>query len=225
MAKPVHPTYKNEAGEKVPSVTTIIGNQLGWNKRILIAWARRTAMQGDDPNEVLAEAADIGTLAHALCECRITGKDMSLEDYTAEQIEKATLAFSAFVEWEKKYHLEYIESEKQVVSEEYGYGGTIDLIAKHDDDFWLVDFKTSKGVYSDHIIQVAAYRNVARELGIPIKECHVLKLSKVDGSFEHHHLDDQKVDAGWEVFKHCIELWKLQQILEPPKKRKRKRTK
>ena len=36
--------YKNKSGKRLRSVTTIIGNQLGWNKQALIAWYTKLAM-------------------------------------------------------------------------------------------------------------------------------------------------------------------------------------
>ena len=64
MAKTkAHTAYKLKDGTRVKGVTTILNN-LGWNKNVLVAWARRTALAGDDPDAVLKEAGAIGTLAH-----------------------------------------------------------------------------------------------------------------------------------------------------------------
>ena len=61
----VHTKYYLADGTQVPSVTTIIGGQLGWNKRMLMAWSKREAAAGRDPDKVRDKAADIGTLAAA----------------------------------------------------------------------------------------------------------------------------------------------------------------
>jgi hypothetical protein len=36
--------YILENGKRVPGVTTIIGSNLGWNKNVLIGWARKQAV-------------------------------------------------------------------------------------------------------------------------------------------------------------------------------------
>ena len=33
--------YNNNEGKRVPSVTTIINQHLGWNKQVLIGWTKR----------------------------------------------------------------------------------------------------------------------------------------------------------------------------------------
>ena len=54
-------------------------------------------------------------------------------------------------------HAEYVES--AVYSVTHGYAGTLDLIATlRDGKRWLLDLKTSKGVYGDMALQQAAYR-------------------------------------------------------------------
>ena len=43
------------------------------------------------------------------------------------------------------------------VNYEVGYGGTFDLIAEFKGHRWLIDLKTSKGVYAETAGQLAAY--------------------------------------------------------------------
>lgn len=51
----------------------------------------------------------------------------------------------------------FLYTEAQVFSRRYGYAGTLDAIADLGDVPTLLDFKTSKGVYPEHHLQVAAY--------------------------------------------------------------------
>ena len=48
---------------KAPSVTTIIGDNLGWNKNALMGWAKRQTMVGNDVDAMLKDAGAI--LAHS----------------------------------------------------------------------------------------------------------------------------------------------------------------
>ena len=62
-------------GTKAPSVTTIISQNLGWNKQVLINWAKRQTMVGNDADKVLQDAADTGPLLHLLIENHQRGLD------------------------------------------------------------------------------------------------------------------------------------------------------
>ena len=149
MAKTkAHTAYKLKNGKRVKGVTTILSN-LGWNKNVLVAWARRTPLAGDDPDAVLKEAGAIGTLAHYLCECDIKGEEPELDDYSAEQIEKAENAFLGYLEWKKMTKPKYEAIELKMVSEKYRVGGTADFVARINNSLVLGDIKTSKGIYPE----------------------------------------------------------------------------
>lgn len=211
MAKTrAHTAYKLEDGTRVKGVTTILNN-LGWNKNVLVAWARRTALAGDDPDAVLKEAGTIGTLAHYLCECDIKGETADTEDYSAEQIEKAENAFFGYLEWKKMTNPEYVAIELKMVSEKYKVGGTADFVARINGVLVLGDFKTSKGIYPEMTAQLAAYRKMYLEIQpkAKIESAMILKLDKNSGAFSHHFIGKSQLDWGWNVFKACMELDKL----------------
>tara|TARA_R100000008_G_C3560943_1_gene156111 strand:+ start:390 stop:1037 length:648 start_codon:yes stop_codon:yes gene_type:complete len=211
MAKTkAHTAYRLKDGRRVKGVTTILNN-LGWNKNVLVAWARRTALAGDDPDAVLKEAGTIGTLAHYLCESHIKGEEPDVADYSAEQIEKAENAFLGYLEWEKMTKPKYEAIELKMVSEKYEVGGTADFIARINGSLVLGDFKTSKGIYPEMTCQLAAYRKMYLELQPKAKigSAMILKLDKNSGAFSHHFVSKQQLDWGWNVFKCCMELEKL----------------
>jgi len=204
-----HQKYRNAAGIVVPSVTTIIGTNLGWNKNVLIAWAKKTALAGLDPDAVKQEAADTGTLAHGMIEEYITSHVPHLTPttidrrmYTPEQLEKATNGFNAFIKWSESVSLDFssadIRSEMGIVSEMYSYGGTIDFIAPLSGKLCLIDFKTSNGVYADHIIQLSAYQMAFYEKTGIYLPAHLLRISKTGEEFHHHYFEN--LDYPFEVF-------------------------
>ena len=205
------PTKEFPRGEIVPGVTTIISNQLAWNKNALIAWARREALAGKDPNKIRDEAADSGTCTHYLIECHIKGIEPDLKDFTQAQIDKAETGFLGFLDWEKDNKLDYEKIEYGVVNSVYRYGGTIDMIAKKNGSIWLLDLKTSKGIYAEHKIQVAAYsKALTNQDDIIPDEHHILQISKETGAFQHHKLSDRDIENGWQVFCLCRHLYDLQ---------------
>jgi hypothetical protein len=212
MAKTkAHTAYKLKDGTRVKGVTTILNN-LGWNKNVLVAWARRTALAGDDPDAVLKEAGAIGTLAHYLCECDIKGEEPELDDYSAEQIEKAENAFLGYLEWKKMTKPKYEAIELKMVSEKYRVGGTADFVARINNSLVLGDIKTSKGIYPEMTAQLAAYRKMYLELQpkAKIESAMILKLDKNSGAFSHHFVGKSQLDWGWKVFEHCMALEELQ---------------
>jgi hypothetical protein len=209
------PTEEYPKGEIVPGVTTILSSQLAWNKNALIAWARREALAGQDPNKIRDEAADSGTCTHYLIECHIKGIEPDLSDFTKAQIDKAETGFLGFLDWEKDNALKYDKLEYGVIHNALRYGGTIDMIARKNGSVWLLDIKTSKGIYAEHKIQVSAYSKalINQDELVP-DEHHILQLSKEDGSFQHHKLSDYDIATGWEIFRHLRELYDLQKVMK-----------
>lgn len=215
MAKTkAHTAYKLKNGKRVKGVTTILSN-LGWNKNVLVAWARRTALAGDDPDAVLKEAGAIGTLAHYLCECDIKGEEPELDDYSAEQIEKAENAFLGYLEWKKMTKPKYEAIELKMVSEKYKVGGTADFVARINNSLVLGDIKTSKGIYPEMTAQLAAYRKMYIEIQpkAKIESAMILKLDKNSGAFSHHFVGKSQLEWGWKVFEHCMALEELHKEL------------
>jgi len=209
-------------GEIVPGVTTIIDSQLGWNKRILIAWARREALAGRAPDKLLEKAGDIGSITHLLIEAHVKSFiknekiEADLSEFGKADIDKAETAFLAFLDWEKHNHLTYTESEKVVVSQSLRYGGMIDILAMQDGKLWLIDPKSSKGIYPEFIVQVSAYKRAYEEQALvdgtksnQIDEVHLLHLGKENGEFSDHKLSRQQLDMAFKVFDYCRALYDL----------------
>ena len=206
MKTKVHTIYKTANGKRVPSVTTILGIL---DKPALLKWAYECGLNGEDYRKVRDKAADIGTIAHYMIECHLKNEDPDLRDYSSDNIEKAKIAFNAFIDFEKAHTIKPILIEKQMISEKLKYGGTLDLIAEMDGLVQLIDFKTSKGVYPEMIIQLSAYERLAQENGINIKEHsgNILNINKETGEFHHYHYPDLKEE--WEMFQHLVPVYGL----------------
>lgn len=209
----VKPNYYID-GKAVPSVTEVIGNNLGWNKNVLIGWARKQAKLGIDPHAIRDQAADIGTITHALIESFITGEEFDRDQYAPMDVEVAERAFGGFMEWFEEQDIKIRDSEIMLTHKEYFYGGTIDLLCDLNGRFALVDFKSSTGVYLEHRIQLAAYKHLVAqgpaEGGVP--ECHLLHLDKRTGSYHLHTYPN--LDREWQVFLHLRRLHDLRKDLE-----------
>lgn len=211
-----HTRYLDSRGNIVPSVTTIIGNQLAWNKGALIGWTRKLALAGQDPEEVKDKSAEIGTLAHYLVECELKKISPDVSGYSEADLDIALTAFDAFKKWRAGTSLEMVASELPVVSEKYKYGGTIDLLVfdTDSDAICLIDLKTSNSLHLSHVVQVAAYKHAYEEVHGKISDVMILKLNKDSVDFHEYWVSNKQLDIGFRVFKHCLQLEKLQMQLE-----------
>jgi hypothetical protein len=203
--------YRNADGKSLPGVTTIIGNNNGWNKGQLMGWAFNRGKEGKSLRD--QEALDVGTIAHLMIECDLKSRPFAMPDVDKKIIEKAENSFLAWLEWKDTVGINMIESEKSLVSEEYQYGGTID-VADVRKVVSILDLKTSNDVYVDHRIQISAYGKLWNENfpDKPIQAYYLLRLGKVDGSFAYHYWPS--LNKEWEVFKYWLALEKLRKELK-----------
>ena len=202
-----HQKYQLADGTVVKGVTTIINKNLGWNKDVLIAWARREALAGNDPNLVRDQAANIGTITHYLIECDLKGQAPKLDDYAKADIDKAETCFLGYLDWKKAHHLETIAIEVPLVSEVYRYGGTLDWVGKINGQLAIMDYKTGTGVYDEAKIQAAAYQQLWRENNDGEPVFWLLHLGKQDGEFAPYFWPD--LSRWWQIFSHLLEIDQL----------------
>lgn len=216
--------YRNAAGTRVPSVTTIIGRFKDSGN--LTKWAYRQGREHEalraagkpaphDLYEVVNAAALAGTIAHDLIERRILtgergeGWPSSADNAAPEVKVRAKNAYEQFEKWLAQTKIEIIETEKGGVSEEFQFGGTYDALGREPDGtFVLIDWKTSNAVYSDYLVQLAAYARLVKETsGRDVKGFHLLRVAKESADFAHHQWAD--LDEGWEAFKHMRALYDI----------------
>lgn len=189
--------YFNAAGKKVPSVTTIL-------KRFkesggLIHWAWKLGMERINYRDAQKSACDIGTAVHKLIEWELDGwyietsaawlaSHLEIKP-TADEVKQIQTAYSAFCEWYESSKLEFESFEIPLVSSDYDYGGTCDSVRiKGTKKRAIADWKTSNGLYTDYILQIAAYGLLIEENDptVEIDSYHVLRFSKDSGAFHHH---------------------------------------
>jgi len=186
-------------GVEYPSVTTITGIL---DKPALIQWAANCAvdyvagnldrLKSDNVHEgeavleearkahktVKDEAAGNGTMVHRAIELYINHEPY--EDLLTTDAAKT--AFSAFLSWEDKNHVLWEKTECEVVSEEHGYAGRFDAIATINGHRYLVDFKTSKGIWDEMKYQLCAYMQAYNETeSEKIENIAILHLDKETG--------------------------------------------
>jgi len=214
----VHTVYRLKDGTKVPGVTTVLGVI---NKPALMNWAWQLGTQGIDYKHYVDATARIGTLAHEMIQEYLGGPEWDRSAYTSEEIDTAENAVLSFYEWERQtgHKMETVAIEMPVVSETFGYGGTVDWLGYIDGKLWLVDIKTSKGLFPEHEYQVSAYDRALFELGHEVAGVRLLRVGRSeDEGFDDHVLSNVQLNAGWKVFTSALDLYKNIKKYENAKK-------
>ena len=205
-----HIVYKNAAGVRLPGVTTITG-QL--DKPALVRWANNLGLQGIDSTKYTDHLADVGTLAHDMIACYLRGVACDISEYTKNQIDQAENSCLSFYEWEKTHRLEPGVIEQPLVSEEFGFGGTIDFYGKCNGVYTLIDFKTGKAIYDEMIFQVSTYRQLLIENGYKVEKVKILRIGRDETEgFEERTVNDY--ETGWQIFLRCLDIYKLRKLLK-----------
>ena len=213
----VHTRYRNKAGAIVPGVTTVIGLLA---KPALINWAWKLGLEGQDMNKVRDNAADVGTLAHYLCECILKGVKPDVSEFKPADLEIAQACANSYAAWWKKSGLRLVACELGIVSELWQFGGTIDLIAVDKEGrHYLLDLKTSKGIYDEYKIQLAAYKEGWEELNPkkPIYKVIVVHIDKETADLSLHQFSDD-LRHFFSIFKHLRAIYVLQKITDPKRR-------
>jgi hypothetical protein len=228
-------------GERYARVSTIKGKKgsnalVDWAARTVAGRAREYAQQylngaasveelcvrlcddalGNVHNELRDEAADFGTVFHALVENVANGRQDAL-DAAAEAVgqksqERLWADAEAFLDWTCRFQPKWGLTEFHVINRKHGYMGTADALVKIGDERILMDVKTSKNVYGDYALQLAAYRHAehivfadtGEERPMPeVDSCGVLHVR--DGACTLYTLPAG--DAEWEAFLACCRLY------------------
>jgi hypothetical protein len=199
-------------GVRVPSVTTITGHFKGAG---LIHWAYNRGLEKKELYESRDQAAGIGAVVHQWIEDDLYGRDHAGESLSMEDLEFANTSYTAWQRWSKQVELELVETEVPLLSEEYGYGGTLDAVAYVSGELALFDWKTSGGSYPDYIAQVAAYRNLLWERdGSGPESAYLVRVGKEYGDFHVHSWPEVVLDDGWEFFLALKKSYELEKKLK-----------
>jgi len=190
--------YKNRKGRRLPGATTIAGCFKPSIEGLLV-WACRLGQEGKSLEDGRNSATEPGTLCHAMIEAYLRGEDPHATEkgYGADAIDKATNAYLNFLAWAENNHLTPIEIEPSLVSEEYQYGGTPDLIADLNGKRCLVDWKSGR-VYESVLLQLAAYDQLWFEnRGARFEAFHVLQIPRNEEmpSFTHRYWEKLPPEA------------------------------
>ena len=137
--------YRNGNGDRLPSVTQILG--LTWPNPGLIEWANREGLAGRSHTIVRDRMGKIGTLAHALVFAEIGGPELSPPDereYPADIQQAAKIPLYHARNWFEGREWDAILVERPLIHARYGYGGTPDWYGMLDGKLTVLDLKTGR---------------------------------------------------------------------------------
>lgn len=156
----------------------------------------KTAKAAD--REVSQEAADIGTICHGYAELHSLGQFEEADKLLNQVREAATwplieTCIVKYKEWALQNKGKLIHAEGLVGSPAFLFCGKFDRLDMVNGKLILRDYKTSKDIFLDQYIQLAAYAIAIKEwLGLDVEGLEVLRFGKDDGTFETLLVDDPK---------------------------------
>lgn len=191
-------TFKDGSKVRYPGVTGILSII---NKPALVNWAKREALNrvresmsqfsngsctitdtlidrvieeaSARPDKIKDDAASLGSKVHAYIDRFVKGG--KLEKIPNEILKPV----SAFADWWKRSGLTFVSGDLKVASSAYGYGGSLDALAKKNGRLVLLDWKTSKAIYDEYALQAAAYVQAFIETyGVGVSEAVIVRFSK-----------------------------------------------
>lgn len=113
------------------------------------------------------EAANVGTVVHFYAQNHLDIGHISnaegYEDLSDEDKIKAMAGALAFDKWYAALGGKSIASEFLVYSRKEGFTGRCDDLVEVNGEPWILDYKTSKGVYTDQVYQVTSYMKAREE--------------------------------------------------------------
>lgn len=180
--------------ERFPSLAlTTKGRKVGFN---LVDIDEILAVAAKRPDQLKDDAADLGTKAHAYIDTIVKGGKISnIPDDILTPV-------MAFAEWWDGSGMEFLSGDLKVASLEHGYGGSLDALGIRGSTLVLLDWKTSKALYDEYALQVAAYAKAFEEMyGVVVEEAVCVRFRK-DGvrgvSFEA--LKVRNIDESFQAF-------------------------
>jgi hypothetical protein len=163
----------------------------------------------------LAKAGEIGSQVHKLIEWTLKG-ELCYEAGPSPKIsDKAQWAFMAWEDWRRSVKLKPLYVEQVVYSKDFGYAGTLDLVAEVEEVITVIDWKTGKGVYGEAHLQNAAYRHAFREMGHGNPEQGlIVRLPKVETDPEFEVVKAKPEESQFRSFLDALTLWDWNQQMD-----------
>lgn len=165
------------------------------------------------PWDTRDKAGNLGTAVHDAIEAHI------LSEPLPEYSDTVAPRMSHFEQFLIEYEPHFFASEAVVFSKQHRYAGTLDAIAEIGGETLLIDVKTSKSVYPEFALQLAAYK-YGQWLGLPNGDA--APMPEIDGAAVLHITPKGyrliRVRCDEEVFRHFLyvaQCWRWMKEVAP----------
>ena len=210
-----------ETGEYYPSATTIL--EAYPKPYALLQWMKEAGSKAD---EIRDAAGRRGSAVHQLTEdydngleCNLLGEN-GQPNYSMEE----WAMFERYVDFTAALNPTHQLIEQQVLSPRLKFAGTIDRVCLINGKRYILDIKTSNGVYNSYWLQVAAYQQALlketkiKTDGVAILWLNAKTRTKKDLQGVGWQLivkEDTKKD--WNLFRAVQKLWLAEHSEDKPK--------
>ncbi len=202
--------------KRVPRVTEILSAML--HEDYLIKWSNSLGLYKHiSYSAFMRDAADKGTYSHLAIEKYLKQGYLDLEEMTEipnkKIMETVSSVMTGFYKWWNLIHKEHKKIEiiylEETLIHKY-FAGTCDCLLKVDNEYWLIDFKTSNHMSYNYTLQLAAYKYLLKELkNIDITKAMVLRLDKIAYTYYTYEYDLKNNSGHIQFFNDCLQTFML----------------
>jgi len=196
-------------------------NAAGVSRAAYIATIEARLGKAKATDREMVKAQEIGTQAHALIEWTLRKQLGQIVGDRPATTPPAEWAFMSFEDWAKSVSLEPVYVEQTVWSLDWGFAGTLDLLARVNGELMLIDFKTGKAIYDESYLQNVAYQVALDEMGHPKPSGGlIVRLPKLETDPAFEVGISPSVEELFPVFVAAIQLWQWWQTKEDANRKK-----
>ncbi len=216
--------YIGENGQYFPSATTIL--EAYPKPYALLQWMKEVGSKSD---EIRDNAGRRGSTVHMLTESYDNDEEVCLLGDNGQPLysmEEWSM-FERYVDFSQRFQPKYSMIEQQVICPELGFAGTLDRVGEIEGKKYLLDIKTSNGIYNSYWLQLAAYREALFvNTGIKVNGVAILWLNaktRTNGKKDDcqgagwQMVTREKTDKDFELFQAVQKLWIAEHGTEVPK--------
>ena len=162
-----------------------------------------------------SRAADKGKLVHSYIQTllnRELGAIEPLPDIAPELL----AGVEQWKQWREAVGMKPRFVEFTVHHPDYGYAGTTDCVGEIGGQLWIMDWKTTTGIYPNHKVQIASYAKAYQAMGhegVVGGRCILIPTPKEGKSmpaFADVVADNGEIEELWSVFRACLHIYKWQ---------------
>ena len=198
-----------------------------------IGFYKWLAGKGWDEAEALKVAAgEKGSKVHQATELLEKGETISIDSKlvnpnTLEEEELTVEEYEAIISygnWFNAVKPEVLAVEMVVFNEENVYAGTLDRIIRIGGQIWIVDLKTSKSIWQEHILQISSYSHADinyKELKITDEEWKDRKVATLQIGYQlnkNRYKFTEQIDK-FDLFLNAKQTWTNENPEAKPKQR------